>query len=483
MQLKDCVIIGGQGMCTRRPHDIYFRFAAVLTDRDRSLPSLSLCLMPPSPSPDMLLEARELSNRPHVIIATPGRLAHHIQSHTVSVTLSPSAPAAQPSEDGGQPPLTIGGGGGGGGALHFAHVKYLVLDEADRLLIDPSFKDPLNTILSVLPGPEARQTLLFSATLPPNMSELVGTVTKPQIVTCQVSTDENAFVETLDQRYLFIPEQVKEVYLAYILTETAEFKATATEPGKTGSAGTGTGSSNSSCIIFTRTKERCEKIAEFLTEMGVPSVESLHSNKNQARRNASLGKFRSGQSKILVATDVAARGLDIPTVRLVINFDVPAVIADYVHRVGRTARAGRAGIAITLCSASDVSIFTQIEEFTGKRMTEYALPEQKVLTLIKKVFTTKVVTEIRIDEYRKKMNKNRYSTAASAAAKNNKFSAGDENESGGSDTSSAAAAAPSDAAKPKRKHTPPAPSAGGGGGASSKPKPKSQQPATKKHKS
>ncbi len=215
----------------------------------------------------MLPQGLQLSQRPHVVIATPGRFADHIRSGT---------------------------------SMHLAHCRFLVLDEVDRLM-EPKFRKDLTTITDALPSTERRQTLLFSATMTKEEvmegSNQFG-LRESNTDFVQVYADDDALVSQLDQRYLFMPQNIKEVYLVYLLKESV-FAA-------------------SSCIVFVSTCRGCEVIAQLLLEMGV-ACESLHSRKNQSRRLASLGKFRSGQAKVLVATDVASRGLDIPTVQLVVR--------------------------------------------------------------------------------------------------------------------------------------------------------------------
>ena len=184
--------------------------------------------------------------------------------------------------------------------MHLAHCKYLVLDEVDRLM-EPKFRLDMDTIQSVLPAPAQRQTLLFSATM--SKEEVLAGSNQFGLRECntdfvQVFADDDALVEQLDQKYLFMPQNIKEVYLVYLLSKSA-FAA-------------------SSCIVFVSTCRGCEVIAQLLHEVGI-ACESLHSRKNQSRRLASLGKFKSGQAKVLVATDVASRGLDIPTVQLVVR--------------------------------------------------------------------------------------------------------------------------------------------------------------------
>lgn len=202
----------------------------------------------------------------HAAVATPGRFADHIRSNT---------------------------------SMHLSHCKFLVLDEVDRLM-EPKFRKDMDTICGVLPPPERRQTLLFSATMTKE-EVLSGSnqfgLRESNTDFVQVFSDDDALVEQLDQRYLFMPQNIKEVYLVYLLSKT--------------------NFATSSCIVFVSTCRGCEVISQLLLEVGV-ACESLHSRKSQARRLASLGKFRSGAAKVLVATDVASRGLDIPTVQLVV---------------------------------------------------------------------------------------------------------------------------------------------------------------------
>jgi ATP-dependent RNA helicase DDX49/DBP8 len=192
------------------------------------------------------------------------------------------------------------------------------------------------------------------------------------------SEKDEQTVKELEQGYLFIPQHIKELYLAFILKQTRFETA--------------------SIIVFTSTCRGAEVVAQFLIEMEIPCV-SLHSHKSQGRRMADLGKFRSGLARVMVATDVASRGLDIPTVQLVINYDVPRVVADYIHRVGRTARAGRRGMALTMISQYDVAIFKQIEEAIGVELPEYKTEEAKVLELLQPVSQAKKMAKLHLEDY------------------------------------------------------------------------------------
>jgi ATP-dependent RNA helicase DDX49/DBP8 len=232
---------------------------------------------------DMMPQALQLSERPHVIIATPGRFADHIRSKT---------------------------------SMHLQHCRYLVLDEVDRLM-EPKFRKDMDTIQSVLPPANKRQTLLFSATM--TKEEVLDQQNQFQLREgntdfCQVKSDDDALVAQLDQQYLFMPQNIKEVYLVYMLSKSAF--------------------AGQSAIVFVSTCRGCEVVAQLLLEMGI-KCESLHSRKNQNRRLASLGKFRSGTAKVLVATDVASRGLDIPTVQLVVSHTIVAACVLSLCLLGR----------------------------------------------------------------------------------------------------------------------------------------------------
>jgi ATP-dependent RNA helicase DDX49/DBP8 len=306
--------------------------------------------------------------------------------------------------------------------FHASHLQFLVLDEADRLF-EEQFVEPITEIVARLPPVGTRQTMLFSATITQDMLEanqgFVPSATAADALTAarkasadaeedegeeaaaaprarlpalmkdpvfiQVSSDEDAFVHTLDQRYLFMPQAVKEVYLTHILQPM--------KPDHDDYA------PSKSVIVFTSTCRGCEFVAELLTRLGVPCA-ALHSHVSQQRRLAALGKFRSGLVKVLVATDVASRGLDIPSVTLVINYDVPRSLEDYVHRTGRTARAGRGGRAVSFVSQYDIEIFKSIEAFVGKQMEQYdGAAEDDVLEHLKEVNEAKKITKLRLAEY------------------------------------------------------------------------------------
>jgi ATP-dependent RNA helicase DDX49/DBP8 len=172
-------------------------------------------------------------------------------------------------------------------------------------------------------------------------------------------------VSSCKQEYCFLPSVMKDAYLFYIISQMEAWKVR-------------------SSIIFTSTIQSCQLLSGVLDKLGIVSV-SLHSMKKQKERKASFSRFKSGETKILIATDIAARGLDIPTVDLVINYEVPPVPKDYVHRIGRTARAGRSGRSITFITQHDVRIVHRIEDSTKSKMACLTLPEEEILKSMSRI--------------------------------------------------------------------------------------------------
>ncbi|OLN83700.1 ATP-dependent RNA helicase DBP8 [Colletotrichum chlorophyti] len=272
---------------------------------------------------DMRAQAIALAQRPHVVIATPGRLADHIRTS---------------GED------TICG---------LRRVKYVVLDEADRLLdaTGPGSMIPdVEECLSVLPPSSQRQTLLFTATITPEVRALKDMPLKPgkqPVFVCEVDTQTLAIPATLSQLHLQVPVTHREHYLhTFLLTD---------------------GNVDKSVIIFCNRTSTADYLHHLLRLLE-HRVTSLHSGLPQRQRVDNLGRFRAAAARILVATDVASRGLDIPEVALVINYDIPRNPDDYIHRVGRTARAGRKGTAVTFVGQRDVQLVLAIEERVGRQM-------------------------------------------------------------------------------------------------------------------
>ncbi|KAH9814630.1 DEAD-domain-containing protein [Melampsora americana] len=273
---------------------------------------------------DMMSQAIALSKRPHVIVATPGRLHDHLE-HTKGFSLR--------------------------------NLQFLIMDEADRLL-DMDFGPVIDKILKVIP--KERKTYLFSATMTTKVAKLQrASLNNP--VKLEVSTKYDT-VSALIQTYLFLPFKHKDTYLVYLLNEL----------------------SGKSTIVFTRTVHDASRLALILRTLGFPAV-PLHGQLSQSARLGALNKFKSGDRSILLATDVASRGLDIPAVDIVMNFDLPTNSKDYIHRVGRTARAGRSGKSITLVTQYDVELLQRIEGVIGKKMIEFEHEKEQVMILAERV--------------------------------------------------------------------------------------------------
>lgn len=269
---------------------------------------------------DELAQAAALERRPHIVVATPGRLATLLRR------------------------------GVGEGVL--AKVKFVVVDEADRLL-EEEYVGDLGDVLERCGGDD-RQTLMFSATMTPSVArldELLRARRGPEAVAVH-RFDANAgnpfaTVARLTQEYLFTPVNLKEVYLVHLLKVVRPDDTT---------------------IIFTARCDTAERLKTMLNVLGMRRVASMHSEMPQAARVAALQALKSGSSRALIATDVASRGLDVPAVDLVVNFDLPRKPATYVHRVGRTARAGRGGRAVSFVAQTDVELVHAIEAALGRRL-------------------------------------------------------------------------------------------------------------------
>jgi superfamily II DNA/RNA helicase len=248
---------------------------------------------------DWELDKQALTKGTDIIVATPGKLISHLKL----------------------------------GYVKFNKVKHLVLDEADRML-DMGFQDDLRLIISYLP--EDRQTLLFSATMPKDIRELAKRILKdPQEISLSISKT----AEGVDQKLVLTHDEQKIPVIADLLKEREHYD---------------------SIIIFTSTKNNVGKIVHSLKKAGFPAT-GISSNLEQEEREEVLRGFRSKRIRILVATDVMSRGIDIKEINMVINFDAPMDAEDYVHRVGRTARANTKGEAVTLVNDKDMQRVGRIE--------------------------------------------------------------------------------------------------------------------------
>lgn len=291
---------------------------------------------------DMIHQSILIGKRPHIIVATPGRLLDHLEN-------------------------TKG--------FSLRGLKYLVMDEADRLL-DMDFGPIIDKILKVLP--RERRTFLFSATMSSKVEGLQrASLSNPLRVS--VSSNKYQTVSTLLQYYMFIPHKHKDVHLIWLLNEHI---------GQT-------------TIVFTRTVHQATFLSLLCRSLGFGAI-ALHGQLSQSARLASLGRFRSRQRDILIATDVAARGLDIPSVDLVLNYDLAADSKTHVHRIGRTARAGKSGKAISLVTQYDVEVWLRIEKALDKKLPEYKVEKDEVLVLSERVGEAQrqAVTELKDMEER-----------------------------------------------------------------------------------
>ncbi|KAL7421846.1 putative RNA helicase [Cryptotrichosporon argae] len=317
---------------------------------------------------DTLAQARALALRPHVVIATPGRLVDLLRS-------DPHGPN----------PLV--------------RVRVLVLDEADRMLT-PTFAPELAFLFDKIP--KTRQTCLFTATISDAimaLAEREPALGKQRPFVYRVESD-TLTVDRLKQQYLFIPSQIRDSYLYYLLLHPpssidialrSESVKPASKPAKKSKDKRKADDVDDdptpfipSTIIFAQRCASAHLLHLLLNTLDIPAV-ALHSHLTQPQRLRSLARFRAREVPVLVTTDVGSRGLDIPEVAMVINWDCPRRADDYVHRVGRTARAGRGGVAVTVVTERDVELVQKIEEEVKVKLEELELPEEDVLENLNKV--------------------------------------------------------------------------------------------------
>ena len=252
-------------------------------------------------------QVKSLQKKPDILVATPGRLIDLI----------------------------------GQGYIHLEHVEMLVLDEADRML-DMGFITDIRKIVAKIPG--SRQTMLFSATIPPEVHRLASDMLKNPV---SVAVTPSASISgNIDQRVLFVDQSDKPSLLADILKGETVQRA----------------------LVFARTKHRADRLVLQLLREGI-SADAIHSNKSQNARQRALSAFDKGRIKVLIGTDIVSRGIDVDGISHVINYELPENPENYVHRIGRTARAGAAGIALSFCTAKELETLHGIEKLTKCRLS------------------------------------------------------------------------------------------------------------------
>ena len=233
------------------------------------------------------------------------------------------------------------------GFIDLSHVEILILDEADRML-DMGFIHDLRRIVAKVPA--RRQTLLFSATMPPAIRQLAD-----QWLTKPIDVQVNPAARTVDavrQSVVFVDQANKIRMLTHWLQNTAWTRT----------------------LVFTRTKHRADKVAKLLKKSGI-EADAFHADKSQSARQRTLARFKSPDPVVLIATDIAARGLDIDMVSHVINFDLPVDAENYVHRIGRTGRAGADGVALSFCDVSEREVLRAIQKLTKQTLAVEAAPK------------------------------------------------------------------------------------------------------------
>lgn len=263
-----------------------------------------------SPQPQL----KALSQKPHIIIATPGRLIDHLNQ----------------------------------GNARLNNITSVVLDEADRML-DMGFAPQIQKIMQAVP--KERQTMLFSATMP---HEIMNLASKYMKIPVRIEVvPPGTIAERVTQELFMVPNDQK-ISLLHKILETHQ----------------------GSTLIFTRTKHGAKNIVRKIRNLGISTAE-LHSNRSFNQRREALEGFKAGKYRVLVATDIASRGIDVVGIELVLNYDMPSTAEDYVHRIGRTARAGAGGHAITFASITQQSEIRAIERLIKKTLTRSELPQLK----------------------------------------------------------------------------------------------------------
>lgn len=262
---------------------------------------------------DIQWQIKALKRKPQIIVGTPGRLVDHMMRRKT---------------------------------IKLNHIKVVVLDEADEML-DMGFKEDIEAILETTP--KERQTMLFSATIPGVIQKLAKRFMKDPV---KIGTTSGIVtVPAIEQVYLEVPEKLKFEVLCRMLDTQLPSLA----------------------IVFGRTRKRVNELSEALNKRGYPA-DGIHGDLIQSKRNAVLQQFKNGKIEVLVATDVAARGLDITGVTHVYNFDIPQDAESYVHRIGRTGRAGKTGMSVTFVTPRETALLRQIERTTGHVVARMPVP-------------------------------------------------------------------------------------------------------------
>jgi ATP-dependent RNA helicase RhlE len=226
------------------------------------------------------------------------------------------------------------------GFIHLRNLEIFVLDEADRML-DMGFIHDVKKIIAVLP--QKRQSLFFSATMPPDIIALAGTIVHQPV---EVSvTPVTATADLISQSVYFVDKDNKNNLLLHLLKDRAIVSA----------------------LVFTRTKYGADRVARILSKSGI-KAEAIHGNKSQNARQRALSNFKDRKIRVLVASDIASRGIDIEEISCVINYEIPNIPETYVHRIGRTGRAGANGIAISFCDAEEKAYLKDIHKLISKNI-------------------------------------------------------------------------------------------------------------------
>ncbi|MFP4023096.1 MAG: DEAD/DEAH box helicase [Thiohalospira sp.] len=263
---------------------------------------------------DFDTERNALKGKSQIIVATPGKLISHLKM----------------------------------GYVNFEDIKYLILDEADKML-DMGFYDDIMKIISYIP--KKRQTLMFSATMPPKIRKLASQILRNPV---EINIELSKPAEGILQAAYLVYDEQKTALINYLVKNKPEYE---------------------SILIFTSTKSNVSKIVRTLKVSNL-SVEGISSDLEQEERENVLSRFRAKRTRVLVATDVISRGIDIKDIHLVINYDVPHDAEDYVHRVGRTARAKATGVALTLINNDDMFRFKRIEKLIETEIIKLHIPPE-----------------------------------------------------------------------------------------------------------